>query len=114
MPLPGLLQLRAHTRALRHEVIPATNDVLNACGVILEDMHEYSNRMTTYRFEIARSELGALHRGLLEAGLVFEDQDPLAAAADLRADDDGFIRATLQLTLPAEDGNRRNPNPDMG
>lgn len=114
MSVPGLLQLCAHTRAPRHEVIPATNDVLNACGVILEDLHEYSNRMMTYRFEIARAELAGLYRGLVEAALAFDDEEPLAAADALKTDADGFLRATLQLSFPAEDGERRNPNPDMG
>jgi len=110
----GLVQLRGHTRAPRHQAVPAANDALNDCGVILEDMQEFSNRMTTYRFEIAADEVVPLGRALVEAGFVLEGEDPAEAIAGLPTDEDGFVRATLQLTFPEEDGDRKNPNPDLG
>ncbi len=109
---PGLVQLRAHTRAPRHQAIPSANDALNDCGAILEDLHDFSNRMTTYRFEVALEELPRLRRRLLDAGFSFE-KDPERERAP-EPDDEGFVRATLQLSFPDEDGNRRNPNPDRG
>ncbi len=110
----GLVQLRGHTRAPRHEAIPAANDALTDAGIILEDMQEFSNRMTTYRFEIAADEVVPLGRALVEAGFVLEGEDPAVLIEGLPTDEDGFVRGTLQLTFPAEDGDRKNANPDMG
>lgn len=110
----GMIQLQGHTHAPRHQAVPAANDALTACGVILEDLREYSNRMITYRFEIDRDQVAPLAERLLEAAFVLDGDDPAGIAAGVPTDDDGFIRATLQLTFPNEDGDRSVPNPDLG
>lgn len=114
--LPGatVLQLRGHTHKPRGLSIVAINDVLTSAGVILEDMHDYSNRMTTYRFELDRQEVEAMLEGLTAAEIILDDDASMETAAKVEGDSEGFIRATLQVTFPNEDGNRRNPNPDMG
>jgi hypothetical protein len=56
-PRSGIIHLCGHTTAPRHEAVIAANDALNECGVILENLSEYSNRMTTYSFEIATPEV---------------------------------------------------------
>ena len=114
---PGLVQLHGHTQRPRHEAIPLVTDALTHCGVLLEDLHEYSNRVITYRFEIDRDQVGVLAAKVIEAGFTLEDGDASTiteSAATVTTDADGFVRATLQLTFPAEDGERRNPNPDRG
>lgn len=110
----GMIQLSGHTSVSRHQAIPAANDALNESGVILEDVHDYSNRMTTYRFEIALADVAGLIAALTAAGFVLDDDQPARVMAGVEPDAEGFVRATLQLTLPGEDGNRRNPNPDLG
>lgn len=106
------LALSAHTHGPRHRAVSAVTLALDECGVILQDMHEYSNRMITYQFEIDLEEVPRLRQRLLDAELVLEE--PGADVPAPRPDADGFIRATLRLTFPGEDGNKRNPNPDMG
>ena len=108
---PRSLQLSGHTTVPRYKAIPAANDALNEAGIILEDMHEYSNRMTTYSFEIAKAEVVGLTQALTDAGFVLEGD---TTNNKLETDAEGFMRATLQLTFPAEDGERHNPNPDRG
>ena len=111
----GLVQLRASTTAPRHEAIPAANTAMNDCGILLEDFQEFSNRMITYRFEIDQEQVSVLRERLVAAKFVLEDvpeQDRNDEA--VAPDDDGFVRATLQLNFPNEDGDRRNPNPDLG
>ena len=114
MTTPDRLQLRGLTHAPRRESYPAANSALTDRGVLLEDMHEYSNRMTTYRFEIDRDEVEALCEALTGAGFELERDDYPALAAGLQADAEGFLPATLQLTFASEDGDHRNENPDRG
>ncbi|MCH9683276.1 MAG: hypothetical protein K0V04_17710 [Deltaproteobacteria bacterium] len=110
--VPSLVQFRAHSLAPRHEALVGANDALTECGVLLEDMQEFSNRMITYRFEIARDQLSRLRERLVALGFTIEGPPP--NDAELTTDADDFVRGTLQLTLPNEDGDRRNPNPDLG
>lgn len=110
-----MLQIRGHTSAPRAEAYASATDALNACGVVLDGMYEYSNRMTTYVFEIAQEEVANLCDRLLRAKFVLDgDGEPAQKALAVQTDDEGFIRATLQLTFSSEDGNLRNPNPDLG
>lgn len=107
-----MLKLVGLTHAPRHEAVVATNDVLVACGAIVEDVQEYSNTVTTYAFEVDRDEVPVLVKALLEAAIALEGHE--VDLTTLPADNEGFMRATLQITFASEDGNRRNPNPDMG
>ncbi len=72
--------------------------------------------MTTYRFEMAHDQLAAFGRALVAAGIALDGWDPetIEATARPRADSEGFVLATLSLSLPHEDGDRHNPNPDRG
>lgn len=108
-----MLKLRMHTHQPRALAIAAITEALGECGTILQDMHEYSNRMTTYRFEIETTEVdGFVDR--LQAAELRADSDSDDPKKLPAPDDDGFIVATLQVTFPAEDGNKRVPNPDLG
>lgn len=107
----GAVRIVAHTWVPRQEAMAAITAALDACGAILGSFQEYSNRMATYAFELDEGEVEALRERLRAAGLVI---DPAEDASEVRANDDGFVRATLQVTFPGEDGNRRVPNPDRG
>lgn len=108
----GVVRLVAHTRVPRLEGMAAITAAFDACGVILGHVQEYSNRMTTYAFEVDEGEVEPLRERLRAAGIVLDaDAD---AAGEVRANEDGFVRATLQATFLGEDGNRRVPNPDRG
>ncbi|MEM7153891.1 MAG: hypothetical protein AAF799_13665 [Myxococcota bacterium] len=111
----GIVQLRVRTNAPRHEAIPAITEAMTESGILLEDFQEFSNTMITYRFEIDQAEVPVLRERLVAADFVLEDvpEDDRDDEA-VSPDDDGFVRATLQLTFPNEDGDRRNPNPDLG
>ena len=107
----GVVRIVGHTRVPRHEGVAAITAALDACGAILGSFQEFSNRMVTYAFELDEGAVEELRERLRAAGLVL---DPPEAGAEVRPNDDGFVRATLQVTFPGEDGNRRVPNPDRG
>lgn len=102
----------AFTRLPRLEGLAAIVEAFDACGVILAHAQEYSNRMMTYAFELEEVAVQPLRERLRAASFVVDEPD--AGEAEVRANDDGFVRATLQVTFPGEDGNRRVPNPDRG
>jgi hypothetical protein len=108
----GTVRLVAHTRVPWLAGLSAITAAFDACGVILGHVQEYSNRMATYAFEIEEGEVEALRGRLRAAGFVLDPPD--AGEVEVRPNDDGFVRATLQVTFPGEDGNRRVPNPDRG
>lgn len=108
----GVVRLVAHTCVPRLEAVAAITEALDACGVILGHVQEYSNRMATYAFEIEEGEVAPLRRRLRAAGFVLDP--PEAAEGQVRANEEGFVRATLAVTFPGEDGNRRVSNPDRG
>lgn len=110
----GLLKIQGHTHSPRHLVLSAATDALNDAGVMLEDIQQFSNRMTLYRFELDPAELAALVSRLETSGVVLDGTRPAEAIADIDRDDDGWVRAALQITFPSEDGDQRNPNPDLG
>lgn len=108
----GVVRIVGHTRVPRLAAVAAITDALNACGAILGHVQEYSNRMATYAFELDEGEVEPLRARLRAAGLVLDA--PQVEAGQVRANEDGFVRATLAVTFPGEDGNRRVPNPDRG
>ena len=108
----GVVRIVAHTWAPRLEGLAAITAALDACGVILGSFQEFSNRMTTYAFEIDEAAVEELRERLRAAGLVLDEG--AGGADEVRPNEDGFVRATLQVTFPGEDGNRRVPNPDRG
>lgn len=107
----GVVRLVVHTRVPRQDGLAAITAAFDACGVILGHVQEYSNRMTTYAFEVDEGEVEPLRERLRAAGFVLDAEGD---AGEVRANEDGFVRATLQATFPGEDGNRRVPNPDRG
>ncbi len=86
-------------------------ECLGETSAIIDDVVEYSNRMSTYRFELDAADLVGLETQLGRAGISLETRDP---AAPLDTDDEGYLFVTLAVVFPDEDGNQKVPNPDLG
>ncbi|MGH1344850.1 MAG: hypothetical protein ACRBN8_25035 [Nannocystales bacterium] len=103
--------LVAHTHKPRALAISAIVECLGETSAIIDDLTEYSNRMSTYRFELDANDLAGLESHLGLSGISLEARDP---AGPMDTDDEGYLFVTLAVTFPDEDGNRKVPNPDLG
>jgi len=109
---PQRLALVGHTHNPRHKVISDVTDALLALSVFVDDVKEFSNRQTTYAFEIDGVDVPTLLEKVVAAGIMLHD--PPDPDAELPTDDEGYVAVTLAVSFPDEDGNKKIPNPDMG
>ena len=103
--------LRGHTHRPRAEATWAIVTCLGETSAIIDEVLAYSNRMSTYRFDLDATELLGLEAQLRQAGVVLEARAP---ALPLDVDDEGYLLVTLAVVFPREDGNLEIPNPDLG
>ena len=106
-----IVSLSGHTRQERNDAVAALTKTLGETSAIIEDVAEYSNRMSVFRFELDARELDDLELQLQALGIKLEPRDP---QMPLDTDAEGYLMVTLAVVFPGEDGNRRVPNPDMG
>ncbi len=92
-------------------VLGELSTCIDGGGAILEGVVEYSNRMSTYRLELDAVELSGFEASLRSAGVRLDERDP---SRPLDTDDEGYLLVVLSVVFPAEDGDRRVPNPDLG
>ncbi|MBO3759202.1 hypothetical protein [Ciceribacter sp. L1K22] len=91
--MASILMLTAATRRERNDATSFVFDAINACGGWIEDVHMYSNKMTTVRLALPGTAIEDLIGSLIDGGIAV---DPPEAPA---SSDDRERRVTLQLTF---------------
>lgn len=100
--------MKGHTHQHRALAISAVVECLGETSAILDNVLEFSNRMSTYWFDLDADDLVGLEARLRECGISLEARDP---EAPLDTDDEGYLLVSLAVVFPDEDGDHKVPNP---